>query len=64
MLYIIFSIAVSKLYSLHYPADDANVLQTSLSSILVRKDELENVVSSHSKYFKKFSVDLFNSYLF
>lgn len=33
---IILSIAVSKLYSLNYPADDANVLQTVLCSILIR----------------------------
>lgn len=36
LLYIVFTTAVSKLYSLHYPVDDANVSQTSLCSVFTR----------------------------
>lgn len=35
LVYILFAVAVSKLLSLHYPVDDANVLQTSLCLVFI-----------------------------
>lgn len=45
MQYIIFSITVSKLYSLYYPADDANVLQSILCSVLIKVPTYQSFIT-------------------